>query len=118
MSITFFLKKHGHVSYQARNNYYDPSKPNDDFFNPKTYPKPIFFEINLSNVNALRMLEVLGFKAVYSGEISSKEFENLLKKIKDLEKIHQLNSYVLERLKDFDTLVRIAIALGDDIVWG
>jgi len=117
MSITFFLTKHGFSQYDAINPHYNPNQPEDSFFNPKTSRETIFFEINLSNINAISMMKVLGLPAEYGGSIESDKIDEFVRNINKLQS-GEHSAYIQDKLSKFDRLGRMALALNDGISWG
>lgn len=139
MSITFFLKNHNEsVKLECPN--FNPHEPEDPIYNSRYTYENVYPNINLSNINAARFLEL--FQNISKeeiivrqgsvGSLSYKEIEILVLKIYQTKSKLVANllepselgpftidekDYLIKRLETFERVFRYAIALNDEIVW-
>jgi hypothetical protein len=117
MSITFFLEKHNQT-FKEDNPSYNPLESEDPIYNPRYFESAIYPEINFSNSNAADILENTGyFNNDWSGTIKEGHLQDFWTRLDILKKTCQ-DGDKISRCIQLQRLIRCAVALKDDIVWG
>lgn len=119
MSVTFYLIKHQDTA-SVRNEYFDPSEPEDSIFNPRFIREEIYPNFNYANANAARLLSIIGkWKEGEDlcGSVYTSKIKDFLEHVNSLEPKYKDDEYVMRFLKNMDWLLRVAISLDDGIAW-
>lgn len=127
MSVTFFLKNHSN-DVELLNASFNPSEPEDPIYNPRYISENIYPYVNVSNINAARLLKEFELTEELSGILLNKDIDEFVKRINRLQAkyksmksigvVEDHTDYFNRMATHFDKLGRYALALNDDIVWG
>jgi hypothetical protein len=128
MSVTFSLRvNNSHVD--ILNSNFNRHEAEDPIYNPRYESDAIYPEINVSNINAFRIIrefelpvsnDLVGLllnKDVNDFVLRVNKLQSKYESLDRLSLITEEEIYLQRLAKYFDRLGRYALALNDDIVW-